>query len=42
VVNSDGSFGGPSKGAVERRNMVIKEGVPVKDGKVRISDDILY
>jgi methylated-DNA-[protein]-cysteine S-methyltransferase len=42
VVNSDGSFGGPSKGAEERRNSVKKEGIPVKDGKVRINNEILY
>jgi methylated-DNA-[protein]-cysteine S-methyltransferase len=42
VVNSDGSFGGPKKGAEWRRNMVIKEGVPVENGKVKISSKILY
>jgi len=42
VVNSDGSFGGPEKGAEWRRNMVIKEGVPVEKGKVKISSKIIY
>ena len=42
VVNSDGSFGGLREGAEWRRSMVLKEGVPVKDGKVKISNDILY
>ncbi|NWG10572.1 MGMT family protein [Candidatus Bathyarchaeota archaeon] len=42
VVNSDGSFGGPKKGAEWRRNMVIKEGVPVENDKVKISSQILY
>ena len=42
VVNSDGSFGGPIKGAKERRSMVVKEGIPVKNGKVEITREILY
>ncbi len=42
VVNSEGSFGGPREGAEWRRNMVIKEGVPVENGKVKISNEILY
>lgn len=42
VVNSDGSFGGPRRGAEWRRNMVMKEGVPVENGKVKISIEILY
>ena len=42
VVNSDGSFGGPQEGAEWRRKMVIKEGIPVENGKVKISYEILY
>ena len=42
VVGFDGSFGGSKKGAEERRNMVAKEGVPIENGKVKISSEILY
>ena len=42
VVKSDGGFGGPRKGADSRRRQVAAEGVPVKDGKVVITDDILF
>lgn len=42
VVNSDGSFGGPKEGAEWRRNMVIKEGVLVENGKVKITSEVLY
>jgi len=42
VVNSDGSFGGPEEGAEWRRSMVAREGIPVENGKVKISKDILY
>ena len=42
VVKSDGGFGGPKKGAESRRKQVKAEGVPVKDGKVVITDDILF
>lgn len=42
VVGSDGSFGGDKKGAEWRRNMVKKEGIPIKNGKVKMSDEILY
>jgi len=42
VVNSDGSFGGPKKGADWRRDMVVKEGIPVENGRVKISNQILY
>lgn len=42
VVGSDGSFGGDKKGAEWRRNMVKKEGIPIRNGKVKISDEILY
>jgi O-6-methylguanine DNA methyltransferase len=42
VVCSDGSFGGPKKGADARRNTVAQEGIPIKDGKVKVSDEILW
>ena len=42
VVCYDGSFGGPKKGADERRNDVAKEGVPLENGKVKVSNELLY
>jgi O-6-methylguanine DNA methyltransferase len=42
VVCSDGSFGGPKKGADARRNAVAKEGIPVENSKVKVSNTILY
>ena len=42
VVGSDGSFGGPKKGAEWRRDMVKKEGIPIENGRVRMSAKILY
>jgi O-6-methylguanine DNA methyltransferase len=42
VVCSDGSFGGPKKGAEWRRSMVAKENIPIEEGKVKMSDKILY
>ena len=41
VICSDGSFGGPKKGADARRKTVQKEGILIKNGKVKISDEIL-
>lgn len=41
VVCSDGSFGGPKKNADERRSNIVKEGVPLKNGKVKITNEIL-
>ena len=41
VVCSDGSFGGNKKDADTRRNSVVKEGVPIKNGKVKITNKIL-
>ena len=38
VICSDGSFGGPKKGADERRNTVAKEGIPIENGKVKVSN----
>ena len=42
VVCSDGSFGGPKKGAESRRRSVAKEGVPIKNGKVKLTNEILF
>jgi O-6-methylguanine DNA methyltransferase len=42
VVGSDGSFGGPKKGADWRRSMVEKEGITTENGRVKISNEILY
>jgi len=42
VVASDGSFKGDKEGAEWRRTMVEQEGIPIKDGKVRINKGILY
>jgi O-6-methylguanine DNA methyltransferase len=42
VVGFDGSFGGPKRGAEGRRSIVAKEGVPIENGKVKISSEILY
>ena len=42
VVRSDGKFGGDEKRAASRRQLVEKEGVPIKNGKVKISEEILF
>jgi O-6-methylguanine DNA methyltransferase len=42
VVCSDGSFGGPKKDANVRRNTVAKEGILIENGKVKVSNTILY
>jgi len=42
VVKADGGFGGNSKAAAGRKSHVASEGVAVKDGKVVITDEILY
>jgi len=42
VVGSDGSFGGPKKDAEGRRKSVVKEGIPIENGKVKLSNEILY
>ncbi len=41
VVRSDGGFGGERKGAKARRNLLMKEGVPIERGRARISEEIL-
>lgn len=42
VVCSDGSFGGPKKAADDRRKSVAEEGVPIENGKVKLSNNILH
>lgn len=41
VVRSDGGFGGEKKGAQSRRNLLEKEGIPIENGRVKISQEIL-
>jgi methylated-DNA-[protein]-cysteine S-methyltransferase len=42
VVRSDGGFGGEKKAAESRRKLVEKEGVPVENYRVKMSDEILF
>lgn len=42
VVRSDGKFGGEKKAAASRRKLVEKEGVPIENNKVRMSEKVLY
>ena len=42
VVRTDGKFGGEKNAATSRRKLVEKEGVPIENGKVKLSDEILY
>jgi len=42
VVSSDGSFSGPKKGANARRNSLEKEGIPIIDGKAKITSQTLF
>jgi methylated-DNA-[protein]-cysteine S-methyltransferase len=42
VVRSDGRFGGNEKRAASRRELVEKEGVPIENSKVKISNEILF
>jgi O-6-methylguanine DNA methyltransferase len=42
VVRSDGRFGGEKSAAESRRNLVEKEGVPIENGRVKISGEILF
>jgi methylated-DNA-[protein]-cysteine S-methyltransferase len=41
VVRSDGAFGGEKLGAEQRRKQVEEEGVPMVDGKVRMTGEVL-
>lgn len=42
VVRSDGRFGGNRNEAESRRKLVEKEGIPVENERVKISDKILF
>ncbi|MFW9848831.1 MAG: methylated-DNA--[protein]-cysteine S-methyltransferase [Candidatus Thorarchaeota archaeon] len=42
VVKSDGGFGGDVKRAAQRRRRIRDEGVPIKNGKVDFSQDVLF
>jgi methylated-DNA-[protein]-cysteine S-methyltransferase len=42
VVRSDGRFGGEEKRAETRRELVKKEGIPIENGRIKISEDILF
>jgi methylated-DNA-[protein]-cysteine S-methyltransferase len=41
VVKSDGGFGGEEKAAAGRRERVESEGVPTRNGKVVMNEDII-
>jgi methylated-DNA-[protein]-cysteine S-methyltransferase len=41
VVRSDSGFGGEKKGAESRRKLLEKEGVPIENGRVKLSEEIL-
>jgi len=41
VVKADGRFGGNKEHAAGRRQLVIDDGVPVKNGRVVMNDDIV-
>jgi O-6-methylguanine DNA methyltransferase len=41
VVRSDGRFGGEKKGAESRRKLLEKEGIPIKNDRVTLNEDIL-
>jgi methylated-DNA-[protein]-cysteine S-methyltransferase len=42
VVRSDGGFGGEKRAAESRRKLVEKEGVVTDNGRVKLTDDILF
>jgi len=42
VVCSDGKFGGSKQRADGRKKLCEQEGVPMEDGRVRISKEILF
>ena len=42
VVRSDGGFGGEKKGAESRRKLLEKEGIPIENGRVKMSEEILF
>jgi len=42
VVKSDGRFGGESVSADARRKLLEEEGIPIENGKVKLSAEILF
>jgi len=42
VVRSDGKFGGEKRAAAQRRKLVEGEGVPTENGRVKMSEKVLY
>ena len=42
VVRSDGRFGGEKKGAESRRNRLEREGIPIENCRVRVSEGNLF
>ena len=42
VVRSDGRFGGEKSAAESRRKLVEKEAVPIENGRVKMSGEILF
>ena len=42
VIRSDGRFGGEEKRAKTRSELVEKEGIPVKKGRIKINENILF
>jgi len=42
VIRSDGKFGGDRKEAESRRKLVSQEGVPIKNGRVKVTKEILF
>jgi len=42
VVKSDGGFGGEKGAASGRRERVRQDGVPIKDGKVVLRDELIF
>ena len=42
VVKADGGFGGEEKAAAGRRELVEKEGVPTRNGKVPLKEGFLF
>ena len=42
VIKSDGRFGGGEKRAKTRMELVKKEGISIKNGRIKISKEILF
>jgi len=41
VVKNDGGFGGPKDASAGRRRRVVEDGVPVRNGKVVMTEDVV-